>query len=164
MFKTLILSAAFILAACGNADSKPVENTAKATKSGYDNGYDPARDPAADFIVAQQQAQKEGKLILLEVGGNWCVWCHYLDVFIEKDAEVKAALDARFVLLKVNTGKENPNKEFLDTLPKISGYPAFIIADAHGKILGTQDTAKLEEGRSYSKAALLAFVKKWTDT
>ena len=37
-------------------------------------GYDPKRDPAADLKTAMAEAQRGGKRILLEVGGEWCPW------------------------------------------------------------------------------------------
>jgi hypothetical protein len=82
---------------------------------------------------------------------------------LQDNADVKAALDERFVLLKVNMSEENKNEAFLSTLPEIKGYPAFIIADANGTVLGSQNTGDLEQGKSYSKQAILAFVAKWQD-
>ena len=37
--------------------------------------YDPSRDAFKDFEDAQLQAEQEGKLILIQIGGNWCSWC-----------------------------------------------------------------------------------------
>ncbi|HVO73587.1 MAG TPA: thioredoxin family protein, partial [Ignavibacteriaceae bacterium] len=41
--------------------------------------FDPSRNPAKDLNNAVAEAKRTGKRILLDVGGNWCIWCHYLD-------------------------------------------------------------------------------------
>ena len=54
-------------------------------------GYDPARDPAADLKSAMTEAQRDGKRILLEVGGEWCVWCQFLNNLFTEDEESRRA-------------------------------------------------------------------------
>lgn len=39
--------------------------------------FDPARDPAKDVAAAATTAQ--GKRVIVDVGGQWCAWCHILD-------------------------------------------------------------------------------------
>jgi hypothetical protein len=36
----------------------------------------PARDPVDDLDTAKVEAQRAGKRIVLDVGGEWCSWCH----------------------------------------------------------------------------------------
>ena len=38
--------------------------------------YDPKRDAGSDIKNAVIEAQRTGKHVLLEVGGEWCTWCH----------------------------------------------------------------------------------------
>ncbi|MCG8461451.1 MAG: thioredoxin family protein [Holophagales bacterium] len=124
-------------------------------------GYDPKADPAADLEAAKARAQTQGKHILLEIGGEWCSWCRLLEKTLKGDVELREALDSRFVVVKVNFSDENPNEAFLSRYPKISGYPHIFVLDASGELLHSQDTGLLEEGRGYSKRALLAFFERW---
>ncbi|NUN07765.1 MAG: thioredoxin family protein [Ignavibacteriaceae bacterium] len=123
--------------------------------------FDPTRDPFVDLKQAVAEAKKENKNILLDVGGEWCIWCHRIDEFITNDKEIKEGFESAFVILKVNFSKENKNEKFLSQYPKIPGYPHFFILDKNGKFLESQDTGELESGKSYSKQKFLEFVNKW---
>jgi|SRR6516162_2392048 len=52
---------------------------ARAPQSGLADGYDPRRDPEKDLAAARAEAEKNRKNIFVEVGGEWCTWCHILD-------------------------------------------------------------------------------------
>jgi len=123
--------------------------------------YDPARDPAADLAATVEQARSTGKRILIQVGGDWCGWCHRLDAYIKGQPAVTQAIGDNFILMKVNYSDENPNKEFLAEYPDIPGYPHWFVLDADGKLLHSQNTAELEAGETYSQPAILMFVDQW---
>lgn len=123
--------------------------------------YDPARDPAADLAATVEQARDSDKRILLQVGGDWCQWCHRLDGFIQAQPAVAQALGENFLLMKVNTSDANRNEEFLSQFPAIPGYPHWFVLDAGGKLLHSQGTAELEAGETYSQPAILMFVDQW---
>jgi thiol:disulfide interchange protein len=123
--------------------------------------FDPARDPAKDVATAAAAAKAQGKRVLVDVGGEWCVWCHIMDDFIAANPDVRAAVDANYVLVKVNWSRENKNEAYLSTLPKIAGYPHLFVLDGNGKLVHSQETDVLEQGRGYDKARFLAFLKKW---
>ena len=125
--------------------------------------FDPARDAAQDLMTAKEIAQREGKHVLLDVGGKWCVWCRYMDRFFEETTELKALRDKNYVVLKVNFSPENENKEFLGPYPKIQGYPHLFVLDAQGKLLVSQETGSLEltKARGYDIKKMRAFLVKW---
>jgi len=123
--------------------------------------YDEARDPAVDLAATVGRAQKEGKRILLEVGGVWCGWCKLLDAFIHDHSAVSGKLEAGFLIMKVNWSRDNRNEEFLGQYPTIRGYPHIFVLEADGTFLHSQNTAELEKGRSYDEEVLLAFLEEW---
>jgi len=123
--------------------------------------FDPARDPARDVASAVAKAKAEGKRVIVDVGGEWCSWCHILDRFIESNAEVAALRNRGYVWVKVNWSKENKNEAFLARYPKIKGYPHLFVLDADGKLLHSQDTGELEAGKSYDPGKMTAFFTKW---
>ena len=123
--------------------------------------YDPARDPAADLQEATTRAQAEGKRILLEVGGEWCGWCHRLDLFIKEHPAILQRLSSGFLFVKVNYGRENRNQEFLSQFPTIPGYPHIFVMEMDGSFLHSQDTLPLEEGSTYNEKAILDFLDTW---
>ncbi len=143
------------------AQTAPTATAAKSTSMSATK-YDPKRDPAADLSEALAQAKREGKNILLKVGGEWCPWCHIMVKFFDEHDALDRARVAGFVTLKVNYSKENKNENFLSKYPKIAGYPHLIVLDKDGKLLVSQDTEPLESGKSYNLKAMTDFVAKWS--
>ena len=123
--------------------------------------FDPARDPVADLETAKVEAQRGGKRIVLDVGGEWCSWCHLLDAFMEGDSELRRFRDANYVWMKVNYSEENENAEFLARFPEIKGYPHLFVLDAEGQLLHSQFTGDLEKGKGYDRVKFVAFMKQW---
>lgn len=128
---------------------------------GAERPYDPKANPAADLKQAVEQARKEKKNILLDVGGEWCSWCHRLDKFFATNTDLLETREKNFVFLKVNFSPDNENKEFLGQFPKIEGYPHLIVLDSNGKLLRSQETDVLEEGKGYNLQKFTAFLAEW---
>ena len=133
----------------------------------HQEDFDPKRDAAQDIQDAVVQAQKEQKHILIDVGGQWCIWCRMLDTLYIKNPDLSDYLYSHYVVVKVNFSKENKNSEVLSRFPQVSGFPHIFILDEKGKLLHSQDTSELElpEGSSvkgHDKAKVFAFLKKWT--
>jgi thiol:disulfide interchange protein len=126
--------------------------------------FDPTRDAAADVAYAQALAKSQGKRVIVDVGGEWCTWCHIMDRFIAANADLRARIDARFVWVKVNFSPQNRNDALLSRWPQIAGYPHLFVLDANGKLLHSQDTSELEAGKSYDKQRFLDFVDRWSAT
>lgn len=123
--------------------------------------FDPAKDPFKDLENAVVKTQSENKRIILDVGGEWCIWCHRLDAFIESDEEIKGFLNGNYITIKVNFSPENKNEKFLSQYPEIKGYPHIFVLDSDGKFLHSQDTGLLEKEKSYDKEKILGFLKEW---
>ena len=128
----------------------------------YSQGYDPMRDPFADGREALELARATQRLVLVEVGGDWCRWCHVLDRFLSEHAALRNRLHQTFVVLKVNVDERNDNAEFLSAFPQALGYPHMYITGADGSILHSQDTAEfLQDGR-YSAQRFQRFLDRWS--
>lgn len=123
--------------------------------------FDPKRDAAKDISSAITLAKKENKRIMLDVGGEWCGWCHKLDKLFMTDAEVGKELKKGYIVVKVNFSPENENKEVLRKYPKIVGYPHLFVLDKAGKLIHSQDTGLLETGDHHDPAKVMTFLKKW---
>ncbi|PHS70608.1 MAG: thiol-disulfide isomerase [Methylophaga sp.] len=129
------------------------------TANAVNGPYDPERDPFKDFDLAQIEAKKNDKFILIQVGGNWCSWCHKLERFFNQSSEIKALLNNNFVVVKVNVSEENYNEEFLDQLPEFVGYPFLVVTDANGEVLNSITSGYLEEGNGYSETKFREYFK-----
>jgi thioredoxin-related protein len=123
--------------------------------------YDPKRNAAEDISDAIKEAQRTHRRVLLEVGGEWCSWCHTLDKFFEAHPDLLLLRDKKFVTVKINFSEENENKELLAHYGTIPGYPHLFVLDSDGKFLHSQDTSPLENGKSYDLERLTAFLYTW---
>jgi thioredoxin-related protein len=123
--------------------------------------FDPAKDPVKDVQNAVVVASKAGKRILLDVGGEWCSWCHKLDKFFQDNKDVKDFMLKNYVVVKVNYSKENKNEKFLSQYPKIPGYPHLFVLEEDGKFLHSQGSGDLESGDHHDHDKVLDFLKKW---
>jgi thioredoxin-related protein len=124
--------------------------------------FDPTRDTAKDIADAIKQATKEKKRILLDVGGNWCIWCRRLDLLMETDKQIRDALKQKFVVVKVNFSPENKNESILSKYPAVTGYPHLFVLEKDGKLLHSQDTGLLETGDHHDPAKVMEFLNKWS--
>jgi thioredoxin-related protein len=123
--------------------------------------YDPSRDAGRDLQDAITEAQRTGKRILLEVGGDWCSWCHTLDRYFEANPKLTELRDRNFITVKINWSPENENKKTLSQYPAINEYPFFLVLEKDGKFLKAQQTSELEERSSYNLGRMTAFLQKW---
>jgi thiol:disulfide interchange protein len=139
------------------AVAKAAQTAAKPTL------FDPTRDAAKDIEKALTEAERTGKRVILDVGGDWCRWCHEMERYIEAHAELRELRDRNFVTVKVNWSPENRNEAVLSKYPKIKGYPHLFVLDAKGALLHSQDTGLLEDGKSsYDLEKFTAFLKEWS--
>jgi thioredoxin-related protein len=154
MRKAIILAAAaFTLGA-----------TVAAAQPKKDIGYDSRANAFEQLDAGVAKAAAEDKLLLLISGGDWCIWCHYLAAFLEREKALDTALHEVFVVQKVYVGDENMNAEFFARLPKAAGAPHFWVLSRTGEVLASQDTLPLEDGdKSYDRAKFSAFVEGWRD-
>ncbi len=74
------------------------------------------------------QAKREHKFILLDLGTQWCHWCHVMDVQTYADAKVQHLIAEKFIPVKVDA----------DSRPDLSdryedyGWPATVVFNANG--------------------------------
>lgn len=152
--KRSLLVAAFAFALIGSA-------VAGAGGSG-DLGYDPQVDPFEQYHAAIATAKADDKLVLVIAGGDWCRWCHVLNRFVSRNADVQQGMDDTFVVVKVYVGDENYNEDFFSQLPEARGAPHFWIISPDRNVLSSQSTGAFEKGgNGYDKREFLEFIDHW---
>lgn len=126
--------------------------------------YNPSSDAKLEISKALQKAENEGKHVLLQVGGNWCGWCIAFDKKVKANDTLRNAMSESYIVYHLNFSKENKNKDVLASLdfPQRFGFPVFVVLDAKGKRLHTQNSALLEEGKGHSTKKVLEFFNQWS--
>lgn len=123
--------------------------------------FDPKRDADKDIQAAIAEAKQSKRRVILDVGGEWCSWCHTLDRYFVEHKDLAEMRDRLYVWVKVNFSTENPNEAVLSRYPKIPGYPHLFVLDQEGKLVRSQGTAELEEAQSYSYDKMQQFLLRW---
>ncbi|KMQ65230.1 thioredoxin [Chryseobacterium angstadtii] len=140
-----------------DAKKKAGEEKAKLPKP-----YDPKADAQADINKLKAQAKKEGKNIIIQAGGNWCIWCLRFNNFVQSTPELKEIVDKNYLYYHLNYSPENKNEKVFSQYININEqqfYPFFIILDKDGKKLNVQQSEVLEEGKGYSKEKVKKFLQ-----
>jgi len=127
----------------------------------YSQIYSEQSDPFKDAVAAIKLAKETNRNVLIEIGGNWCTWCHKMDVFLEKNPEVYHLLHSKFVLLKISVSDANENEAFMKSLPPVLGYPHMYVSTSSGKMILSKDTAEFLENGQHSVRQWLTFIKDW---
>ena len=127
--------------------------------------YNAAENADARIAELVKKAKTENKNIILQAGGNWCIWCLRFNDFVQTTPELKEIVDANYFYYHLNYSPENKNEKVFAKYENPGakfGYPVFIVLDQNGKMIHTQDSAVLEEGKGYSKEKVKEFFLKWT--
>ncbi|MDM1294336.1 thioredoxin family protein [Sphingobacterium sp. N143] len=126
--------------------------------------YNPEADAQKDIDGLLQLAKKENKNIIIQAGGNWCVWCLRFNEYIHETASIDDLLKRHFLYYHLNYSKENKNEAiFQKYAPEGNklGYPFFIVLDRNGKTLHVQESGSLEKGKGYDEEKVLKFFNTW---
>ena len=110
------------------------------------------------------QAKKENKNIMIQAGGNWCIWCLRFNQYVQNTPELKEIVDQNYLYYHLNYSPENKNEKVFaqyNNPGEKFGYPVFVVLDQNGKMIHTQDSAVLEEGKGYSLEKVKAFFNKY---
>jgi len=123
--------------------------------------FNSERDPFQDLQNAKAQAVRENKNILVELGADWCVWCHRLESFVKAHPELHLLRSRFFVHVRVYMGSEDTLSEICRHLPPFDGIPHYYVFSPDGQLLHSQDTFPLEEGESYDYQKVWEFLSLW---
>lgn len=123
------------------------------------------KENAEEKIAAiVKQAKAENKNVMIQAGGNWCIWCLRFNNYVQNTPELKEVVDKNYVYYHLNYSPENKNEKVFAKYGNPGekyGYPVFIVLDGDGKQIHTQDSAVLEDGKGYSLEKVKEFFTKW---
>lgn len=139
------------------------QTSAHAESEALEKPYHPEADAAAQIDSLLGRAKAENKNLIIQAGGNWCIWCLRFNNYIHQTPRVKTALE-KVLYYHLNYSKENKNEAiFAKYAPNGNtlGYPFFIVLNKEEKVLKVRDSGSLEDGKSYSEAKVLAFFNEY---
>lgn len=127
--------------------------------------YDEAANAKAQIATARARAIKTHKLLLIDLGGNWCLDCRLLAGTMELP-ELRSFLAKHYEIVTVDVGRFDKN---LDIAAKYGlkdhfggGVPSVLIVDPKTDTLRNPGrTAALADARTLTPQALADWLAGW---
>jgi thioredoxin-related protein len=129
------------------------------------NLYKPDENAEQEIAKKIKEAKAQGKHVFIQAGGNWCIWCARFNDFVTTDKSIDSLVTANYVVYHLNYSKENRNTALLAKykFPQRFGFPVFLILNAKGELIHTQNTGYLENGqKGYDKEKIVGFLNDWS--
>lgn len=126
--------------------------------------YNPDENAEQRIAELIAQAKKENKNIMIQAGGNWCIWCLRFNNFLQTTPDLKQIVDENYLYYHLNYSPENKNEKIFEKYGdpgKKFGYPVFVVLDKNGKQIHTQSSEAFEEGDGYSVGKVKEFLEVW---
>lgn len=146
------------------AELEAKKKAAAEEKAKLPKPYDSKADAQTDINKLVAQAKKEGKNIMIQAGGNWCIWCLRFNQYVQTTPELKKIVDKNYLYYHLNYSPDNKNEKVFSQYGNPGekfGYPVFIVLDKTGKMIHVQQSDVLEEGKGYSLEKTKAFFNQW---
>ena len=169
MRSALLIAAALVLAAAAQARAAPAPRMAISSfaelKTPLPYPYDEAADADRAVARAKARAKKAHKLLLVDLGGNWCGDCRILTATMDRP-ELKAFLDRHFVTVLVDVGRFDKNLQVpahWGVTERLEGVPAILVVDPRtDKLLDPGVVSDIQDARHMTPQALADWLAKWT--
>lgn len=125
--------------------------------------YDEAADARADIARARDTARRNGRLLLIDLGGNWCPDCRILAATMRLP-DLAPFLKQHYEIVSVDVGRFSKNmdipRQFGARRPV--GVPAVLIVEpSSGRLLNAGHETALADARSLSPQALADWLARW---
>lgn len=125
--------------------------------------YDEAANADRQVAAAKAKARREGKKLLIDLGGNWCPDCRVLAGVFELP-EVKAFLRRHYVVVTVDVGRMNRNLQIAQHygVDRLRGVPAVLVVDPRAdRLLNRDRLFALSDARHMTPQALADWLAQW---
>ncbi len=126
--------------------------------------YDEAADADADVARARAAAKAHHKLLLIDLGGNWCGDCRILAGTVELPV-LKAFMDKHYEVVAVDVGRFQRNLQIpahYGFTRRLVGVPTLLVVDPNSdRLLNPNDVFALSDAGSMSPQALADWLARW---
>ncbi|MBV9511741.1 MAG: thioredoxin family protein [Caulobacteraceae bacterium] len=127
--------------------------------------YDPGADARAQVAAAKARAAAAHKLLLIDLGGDWCPDCRILAATIEQP-DLKAFVQTHYEVVTVDVGFLDKNLDIparYGISGRLEGVPSLLIIDPRtDALLDRGHIAALADARHMTPQALADWLAKWT--
>ena len=125
--------------------------------------YDEKADADRAVAKAKARAKKNRKLLLIDLGGNWCPDFRVLAGVMELP-EMRAYIARHYELVSVDIGRFDRNGQIAAHwgVSKLDGVPALLVVNPQtDKLLNRSKLFALADARSMTPQALAEWIAQW---
>jgi len=111
---------------------------------------------------ALEEAVKHNKKVIIEYGGDWCIWSERMYSVLEKK-KFKNFLNEHFIFVRCFIGRECENSFPAHIeMPEFDSVPFFSLLNQEGEFIFHQNTEPFEILWFYNKRKIFEFLKEWS--
>jgi len=126
--------------------------------------YNETADAKSAVATARAKAKANHKLLLIDLGGNWCLDCRILAGTMELP-EVRAFVRRHYEVVTVDVGRFDKNLDVparYGITRRLAGVPALLVVDPRtDKLLDAGHIAALADARSMTPQSLADWLAQW---
>lgn len=126
--------------------------------------YDESADAAAAVDRARARARAGHRLLLIDLGGNWCTDCRILAGTMDLP-EFAAWLARHYELVSVDVGRFDKNLAIparYGITKRLEGVPSLLVVDPKSnRLLNAGHTAALADARHMTPQGLADYLAQW---
>jgi thiol-disulfide isomerase/thioredoxin len=127
--------------------------------------YDEDANADAAVDAAFARAKAEHKLVLIDLGGNWCADCRIFAGVMELP-EVRRFVEAHYVTVNVDVGRADMNLQIparFGITARIDELPSVLIAEPDGTLIDRGHMAALADARAMTPQAIADWLAEWAE-
>lgn len=127
--------------------------------------YNESANAQAAVAAARARARASHKLLLIDLGGNWCLDCRILAGTMELP-QLRGFVGRHYEVVTVDIGRFDKNLDVpaaYGIRDRLAGVPSVLIVDpVSNRLLNPGRTAALADARSMNPQALADWLAQWT--
>ncbi|MGH6614734.1 thioredoxin family protein [Sphingomonas sp.] len=127
--------------------------------------YDEQADATRQVAAAKVRAKANRKLLLIDLGGNWCLDCRILAGVMDTP-QLRSFIDRHYVVVTVDVGRFDKNLAIpahYGLKDRLAGVPSLLIVDPRtDRLRNAGKTAALADARSMTPQGLADWLANWT--
>lgn len=128
--------------------------------------YDNKADANADVAAAKARARREHKLLMIDLGANWCADCRILAGTMALPS-LSPFTDAHYVVVFVDVGRFDRNLQIpahYGVTRRLEGVPSLLIVDpVTDRLLDAGQDSALADARYMSPQSLADWLARWVE-
>ena len=125
--------------------------------------YDESANADAVVAAAFERAKKSHKLVMLDLGGNWCPDCIILANVMRLPGMKKFMAD-HYEFASVDVGRFDKNLQVpakFGYTTRLKGVPTVLVATPDGKLVNDGNVFALTDARHMTPQSLAAYLAQW---